>query len=228
MDENRTDSRRVYELSCLELQLRRMSAPGFHSTKPLELDIYVSVNGDIPPNYLMELEDIERDNNITVFHRDNIGFQWGGFYDVWQRTKGQYDWYVTLEVDCVFLEHWFDKCSSTANNGYVGAPPLKRRHRLDYPKDWKLSKNQWHTNGAFDFCSNDLLKKIDKEFGCFTHATGSNHALDGILHGEIGFSQKVKNFTALKVVDAYNRVEYLNGVKGANTKTMHNSYWEKK
>ena len=49
-----------------------------------------------------------------------------------------------------------------------------------------------HTRGGFHFCRKSLLEKIDKQFGCFTEAKGCDLMIDGILHGEIGFCQKIE------------------------------------
>jgi len=42
-----------------------------------------------------------------------MGWQWGGFHDVWMRYKDiDCEWYATMEADCYMSDMWFDRAIS--------------------------------------------------------------------------------------------------------------------
>jgi hypothetical protein len=183
-----TDGKRGREIANLRTLVREIKVP-----------MYISINGECdqiwidrvyhavvwPGTYVKE-----------VFHRENIGYQWGGYYDMFKMlTKFDNDWthFATLEVDCFLQPGWLEKCLD-AGQQHVGMPPyLDHMGRLKWPKHWekKFSTAKEHTRGGFHFCTKKLLEKIDKKFGCFTYAEGSDLVIDGVCHGEIGFCQKI-------------------------------------
>lgn len=104
------------------------------SVKPdYRVDLIISINGHIDnPDYIdyfRRIDGIKINSGVYVqiFQRQNIGFQWGGFHDVWMRYKDiKCNWFVTLEADCFFLRtDWLDYLIMEMNNqplnvGYFG------------------------------------------------------------------------------------------------------------
>lgn len=148
---------------------------------------------------------------VVVFQRANFGWQWAAFYDVWQKYKDVIcDKYFTLESDVYVTKNkWFDSLAGRAassNVGFVGQIPINYIDPLNF--HGKYSKTAWmwrdendlpftpsreqtgHTRGGAYFCKKELLQKMDDVYGCFTHALGKDLYIDGIMSGEIGFSQK--------------------------------------
>ena len=164
--------------------------------------------------YLQDLNgrDIGHGIKVIVFQRPNFGWQWSAFYDVWLKYKNiGCDKFFTLESDVyVNINKWFDSLSQrieTSNSGFVGQIPIntidpetfhtysnvKRLWRDVGDVPFSPSKRQTeHTRGGAFFCKRELLQKMENAFGCFSHAMGKDLYIDGILSGEIGFSQKAK------------------------------------
>ena len=186
--------------------------------------LIVSVNGLITEmpyiKYLQAL--VPRKNQRVqiypvVFQRPNVGWQWGGFWDVWLRYKRcGCKWWFTLEGDVkLTLPFWFDLFTrdiTTAKNAgnmiaFVGAHQAKDTLPSPYEYYGVLPKGVWrdwenkplenaqiedlrHTSGEFYFCTYEFLQAMDATYHGFTAAFGGHYELDGVIHGEVGFSQK--------------------------------------
>jgi len=208
------------------------------SENDCRIDVVISVNGHIEEQeYIDYLKSINGKSNgcyhITVFQRQNIGFQWGGFHDVWLRYKNiKCNWYATMEGDCILIEYWFDIASRNIKHkkqiGFNGQQNnIKYGHlvpkgvycdqnaidaKVFYDSTDKVQKlipmgvfrnrdngfykdssmiNTCHTRGGFYFCKKEMLENIDDVYGCFTHSMGCNYSFDGIILGEVCFSQKI-------------------------------------
>ncbi len=185
-------SRRQYEIDCLEFNLLRLQQD--------PVQIYVSINGSSTPYYTDQIAKLQESIKFTVFHRPNIGYQWGGYYDTWLKTKHlKADYYGTLEVDICFYEKWH----SALQGHHIGMSPLKgvAAHDMfwdsvtgkhDLKKVPGFKQGSMHTRGGFHFCSHELLTKIDNKFHQFTFAKGHDHFIDGIVHGEVLFCHKIR------------------------------------
>ena len=151
------------------------------------MDIYISINGEpLSEKWTKEVYDIAAGCSKVkeVFKRNNTGYQWGGYYDMYKKYRDEYDWFATLEVDYGFKPNWRSYASPCRKLGHLGLELCDGRNR---PAKYQ----RLHTEGGMHLCVRDLLDKIDKKFGCFTESTGSDHEIDGILLGEIGFCQKI-------------------------------------
>jgi len=42
-----------------------------------------------------------------------------------------------------------------------------------------------------EICKKEMLENIDDTYGCFTHSMGCNYSFDGVILGEVCFSQKI-------------------------------------
>lgn len=184
-----------------------------------EIDIVISVNGFIHfPDFVDVLENLEkRDNgqyNIKIFQRPNIGWQWAAFYEVWQKYRyTETNFYMTMECDVIItMEYWLDYLTSKMlsgigylgmegnekiidpNNNYGDVFGIPKRLWRNKDRSVKPMKNEdsFHTRGGWYFCRSELLEDMEKNFGCFTYAMGNKQCLDGVLMGEVGFSQKTK------------------------------------
>ena len=179
-----TDKRRDFEISCLEQNLQSLTE------SPAK--IYVSINGHAKSKYLDKtIELCKLHGNCEHFRRENTGYQWGGYFDVWKKTKSEAaEYWGTLEVDNIVCSNWWHKLG---NFQHVGKPPIRNDiGRLRWPERWKLNdRAERHTSGGYHFCKHGLLTKIEKQFNCFTNSAGNNHLIDGILLGEVGFCTKV-------------------------------------
>ena len=181
-----TDTRRVLEIECLKKRVKEIKVP-----------MYISINGECDQRWIDRVYRIAAQPGTfvkEVFHRKNIGYQWGGFYDMFKKlTFEDNHWthFATLEVDCSLRPDWLEKCLKP-DQQHIGMVPYRRKiSPLHFPANWKYSVREDHTRGGFHFCRKVLLEKIDKRFGCFTHAKGSDLVIDGILHGEVGFCSKI-------------------------------------
>lgn len=187
-----------------------------------KLDLVVSINGDIThPKFIEYFRSI--DNQwlsdkvfCKVYQRTNTGYQWGGFHDVWMRYKDTCEWFATMEADHRFMfDNWFDMVLE-----HVGDGSKFTFSKYQYPKIWGTPQapvgrpapaSLWrntdgstkinppeevllHSCGAFHFCHNDILTKLDNAFGCFTFSMGCANMIDGIIQGEIAFCQKIREF----------------------------------
>lgn len=190
--------------------------------KSFRLDLVVSVNGNITNKRFIDY--FESINNkwlqpgkvlCKVFQRPNVGFQWGGYHDMWMRYKDKCNWFATMEADHrLMYDNWYDRILE-----YVGDGSRFTYGKSQTQKEWdpkrplgvlRVPDNCWrnsdgsnrnatrqdmvHTCGAFHFCHNSILTKLDNAFGCFTFSMGCDHKIDGIIQGEIGFCQKIKSF----------------------------------
>ena len=185
------------------------------------MDLIISINGDIDKaNYIKYFQDIHKkwlSDKVfcKVFQRPNYGYHWAGLHDVWMRYKDtKCKWYVSMECDHRFMyDDWFDKVTEILkSNASIGGFGKAQNNRMIQPKKimsvdvpitvWRngdgsifhnVSKNHLnHTCGALHFCKREVLEKMDKAFGCFTHSMTINHTVDGIIQGEIAFCQKMK------------------------------------
>ena len=137
-----SNSRRLMEIENLRKLVREIKVP-----------MFISINGDCdqiwidkvyravawPGSYVKE-----------VFHRENIGYQWGGFYDMFKMLTSNYDnhWthMATLEVDCFLQPDWLEKCLD-AEYSHIGMPPY-RDHISPlsslkigiFPKPWDIQE----------------------------------------------------------------------------------------
>lgn len=209
------------EFNVLKKQIDMLSSQKISDINGFRLDLVISINGHVNvKEYISYLKSIDKtvvgnNVNITIFQRPNFGYQWGGFYDVWNRYKMiNCDWFVTLEADVYFNDNtWFDYCMNRIANkkeiGFLGM--ISRKFNTINPKEygevvpipervWRDKNNNTlknpnesvtrHTRGGMYFCKRSLLQKLDNVYGCFTHSMGCNHHLDGIILGEVGFSHK--------------------------------------
>ena len=201
---------------CIE-KFREYSMTNLQSFK---LDLVVSINGDITKpkfiEYFKSIDNQQLSDKVfcKVFQRPNIGYQWGGFHDMWMRYKGTgCMWFATMECDHRFMfDDWFDMIIK-----HVGDGSKFTFGKYQYPKIWGTPQkpvgspvpvNTWrnadgsnmmnpttdvliHSCGAFHFCHDEILSKMDKAFGCFTFSMGSTNRIDGIIQGEIAFCQKI-------------------------------------
>jgi len=155
--------------------------------------------------------------NIITFQRPNIGYQWGGLYDIWLRYKDiNCGWFGSLEHDHYFRHsEWFDIAMN-----HMGRQPLnvknigmnqtsKSFNPYEYcgkkiPKEaWKDKNNEViegireddliHSSGGGYFCHRDLLRDMENAYGCFTFSIDNDYIFDGIVLGEVGFCQKIKS-----------------------------------
>jgi len=192
-------------------EIKNSTDPKFHG------DLIISVNGFIHDQKVVDyLKSIDGKNlksglTVKIFQRPNVGYQWGGFYDVWQKYKtATCNYYASFEEDCFFSDSWFDTLKreiEPADIGCVGQLPVQiirqphvlrmmplifirdgSNRKFEPPIDRELSK---HTRGAFYFCKRDCLERLDASFACFTHAMSNVHQVDGVFAGEIAFSQKM-------------------------------------
>ena len=206
-------SHRNSDIDCLEKNLIL-----FGQHKGFTGDLVISVNGFIDNEFIPDVKYLETINNtqigpfnVIVFQRPNFGYQWGGFYDVWQKYKdSEIAYYITLECDCYLTRDWYKICiENIKNNGFVGMPPKRDMGgRTDMyfftsriwrnGADKKLNKPgadyrkvMTHTRGGFYFCQRSALEKLDKIYGCFTDSMGCDSSIDGVAMGEIGFASKI-------------------------------------
>jgi hypothetical protein len=206
-------SKRDSDIDCLEKNLILLEQhAGFAG------DLIISVNGFIDNEFIPDVKWLETINNtqigpfnVIVFQRPNFGYQWGGFYDIWQKYKNSgIEFFATLECDCCLLSGWYEKCiGNIKNHGFVGMPPKRdlganqmyfftgRIWRNSGDKALGLGKSgtvdktvMTHTRGGFYFCHRSMLERIDEAYGCFTESMGCDPAVDGVAMGEIGFASK--------------------------------------
>ena len=129
------------------------------SENDCRIDIIISVNGHIEePEYIDYLRDINGKSNgcyhITIFQRQNIGFQWGGFHDVWLRYKDvECNWYATMEGDCALSEYWFDIASKSIEYnteiGFNGQPNTTKNGNL-IPRGVHCDQNAIDVKNFYD------------------------------------------------------------------------------
>lgn len=212
-------NRHVIELKYLRFNIERFDLTEIkNSDNPnWKGDLIISINGFIyneeVVDYLRSIDGKTLRSGLTVkiFQRPNVGYQWGGFYDVWQKYKtANCEYYASFEEDCFFFDKWFDRLVIAVrpdNIGCIGQLPCKivdqthirdmmplvfvrdgSNRRLEAPIHKELSR---HTRGAFYFCKKSCLERLDGTFACFTHAMSNVHQIDGVYAGEVGFSQKI-------------------------------------
>lgn len=213
------NGRNLAELDHLKFNIDRFNLTEIkNSSNPnWQGDLIISINGFIHDgetlNYLRSIDgsDLKSGLKVKIFQRPNVGYQWGGFYDVWQRYKdATCQYYVSFEEDCFFSTGWFDRLVKEVqpdNIGCVGQLPCNKVRQIGiwnhvpaiFIRDGSNRhitlpihiKNSEHTRGAFYFCKKSCLERLDTTFACFTHAMSNNHQIDGVFAGEIGFSQKL-------------------------------------
>jgi len=209
---------RQSDIECLKKNLQT-----FEHNKGFKGDLVISVNGFIDNDFLSYVHYLESINNtqmgpftITVFQRPNFGYQWGGFYEIWQKYKdSDIIYFATLECDCYLEPNWYLTCTGKIKgHGFVGMPPkidLGGRTEMYFHtrRIWRSAADEtigdsarWskggtdyrtvmtHTRGGFYFCRRALLKKLDEVYGCFTESMGCDPSIDGVAMGEIGFASK--------------------------------------
>ena len=177
--------RKDFEIRALENSLRNLESD--------PVTVYVSINGPTEDKYADKVIELCDEYHAQYFNRPNTGYQWGGYYDTFQKTKNLDSvYYGTLEVDYCLIKNWYELLKNCKKH-HIGMPPLKHTIQPhNWPNKWKGDKSQDHTNGAFHFCSKPLLNAIIDQYNCFTNSKGSNHTLDGILHGEVSFCSKIQ------------------------------------
>jgi hypothetical protein len=177
-----TDRKRESQIEHLKYNLvNNMNMPDGTS-----MSIHISINGESDEHWINEVNNLaEQYNAKEVFHRPNIGYQWGGYYDLFKKHEFTYDWFATLEVDCFLIKEWLHYASPTKRLHHIGMIPYKENAGRMPPEYQKP-----HTRGGFHMCSKWLLQRIDKKYKCFSDAKTSDY-FENILKGEIGFCQKV-------------------------------------
>ena len=215
----RREGNAFLDFLCIKKNIELLKTQKISAKDGFKMMLVISINGDIQEEeYIKFFKEINNNiigNNIhvIVFQRPNIGFQWGGFHDVWLRYQSiNCDWYMTVESD-VYFKHdtWFDyfieKMAKNQKTGFLGQyqdlalSSLEKHIPLtcyDY-ECWRNTDNKiykptqkelQHTRGGFYFCRKEFLQKMDAAFGCFTHSFDHDYFYDGVLAGEVGFSQK--------------------------------------
>jgi hypothetical protein len=196
------------------------------SEKSLRVDLVISVNGLVTNStyihYLEELHSVHSSHvqiRPVVFQRPNVGWQWGGLWDIWLRYKHlKCKWWVTMESDLLLqFPCWVDiftqEIEKAQEDGfkiaflgfhqrrdwfidthefYVPLPASVWRDWQNKPMKNVLPEDLRHIAGGFYFCTREFLEALDQTFHCFTFALGGNYEIDGIVHGEVGFSQKAR------------------------------------
>jgi hypothetical protein len=215
-------SKRDSDIDCLEKNLIM-----FDQMSGFDADLVVSVNGFIDNELIPDVKYLEHINNthigpfyIKVFQRPNWGYQWGGFYDVWQKYRNsKCGFFSTLECDCYLLKDWFSICQSKIQDyGFLGMPPksdLGGRTEMYFfaGRIWRNAGDEQigksgtdyrqvmtHTRGGFYYCQRFMLERLDNAYGCFTESMGCDLAIDGIAMGELGFASKVGQL-GIKFID---------------------------
>jgi len=179
-----TGARRQFEVDCLEFNLERMQSAD------VEVYVSVSINGSYTSEYVEQVYSlVDKYDNVEYFHRANTGYQWGGYYDVWKRTKHfDVDKFGTMEIDHCLYKDWYKKLG----RHHTGMPPWKNHMEpVQFPPDWRGNRRMEHTQGPLHICSRELLTALDKNYGCFTNSAGCDHEIDGIVHGEVTFCGKI-------------------------------------
>ena len=213
------DATRDFE--CLQKNVEQFATWRASQQPGFMMDLVISVNGTIDIQEHLDMlnringQMLNPTTRVTVFQRPNIGWQWGGFWDVWLRWKGiTCEWWATLENDCHLTDpDWFDvlqallltdpgACWVGMHEGWDGVnpnkfgscqlPPTTWRGPHNEPLDHFESDTLIHSGGGFYFCRRKVLESFDRTFGCFTHALGCHFQLDGIISGEVAFSQKAR------------------------------------
>lgn len=216
------DSKR--DFICLQKFIEIIKTQRISTDPDFRLDLIISINGHIEnQEYIDYLKSINGSIinwkvHITVFQRQNVGWQWGSLHDIWLRYKEiDCNWFVSMEAD-VWLDTdlWFDYLRRQILNtkgkvGFLGQSraiatwppdeiPSPRRKNDVSLNMWRDGNNNVielptlehsnHTRGGFYFCKKSFLKEVDDVYGCFTFAMGGTVGLDSIVLGEVGFSHK--------------------------------------
>ncbi len=180
--EKTSPQKREHEINCLEKSLK--SIPN--------LDFYISINGkSINDYYDKRVYALGKKYDAEIFHRDNIGYQWGGYYEFYKAHEFEYNWFGTLEADAYIVPDWRRRVSPSRKLHHCGMAPLKNNLDDDRLYKFNVPEHEAHTCGGFHLCSHKLLKAIDQKFHRFTDATGDHYMQDGILYGEVGFCSKI-------------------------------------
>jgi len=208
------------DFNCIKSLIGEISNQRISNREGFRLDAVISINGHVENqeyiDYLKSINGTVIGNNvhITIFQRPNVGWQWGGFHDVWMRYKDiDCNWYATIESDNYLTQdNWLDiaiEMSEGDEYGFFG------KHQKDFPIDpynfssiaipsnvWRTGDNKTknnmvkedtlHSSGGFFFCKKSFLQKMDEVYGCFTHSMGCNWLFDGIVLGEVIFSHKTR------------------------------------
>jgi len=76
-----------------------------------QITIIISDNPDEPKSYkdfINRLPQMINNTKIEVMRRSNIGYSYGGYSDVFERYRKQFDYYLLMEDDYVFMLDNFD------------------------------------------------------------------------------------------------------------------------
>jgi len=221
--DNRVSSTAGWHFKCIKENIKIFSKLPPTKRDNFRMDLVISINGHLEEkeyiDYFKKIDGtvINKCIYITVFQRQNIGYQWGGFHDVWMRYKDiDCNWYVTMETDdYIAHDYWFDiavdmmKEEEDEKIGFFGK--YQKDHPIDPvnfvspgipPEVWRTGENKvnydmqahqtLHSSGGFYFCRKSFLQHMDKVFGCFTHSMGCNWRFDGVVLGEVVFSNKTR------------------------------------
>ena len=201
------------DFNCIKSLIGEISNQRISNREGFRLDAVISINGHVENqeyiDYLKSINGTVIGNNvhITIFQRPNVGWQWGGFHDVWMRYKDiDCNWYATMEGDVFFSnDTWFDyfvnknKILHGQNSRKFNTIDPKEYNGPIPPEVWRDENNNVlnasvndtaHTRGGFYICQKSFLQHMDNVYGCFTHAMGCNMWFDAIILGEVAFCQK--------------------------------------
>ena len=149
-----------------------------HYNAGVDYDIVIIDNGspnDATQGYLKYLE---KEENIRVFHRENIGFSFAGFKYAWELLKDEYDYFLFNEQDGVpskdgWLLEILQKFHSEKEIGAVG----NNVEEFDLTKIfWELQdlcpyiKKRdyiYNLDGFMTFTSASILRKVNNIGGLF-------------------------------------------------------------
>ena len=121
---------------------------------------------------------------VNIMLRENIGFSYGGWSDLFNQYKDQYDYFIFNEDDYFFIEDNWDeylikKYNTHSDCGYLC--PMVRE-----PNHWNgYRKHLGHSSGI---ASNKNLKKVANKFGKLPYGENKDYVGGEITQLHFGFS----------------------------------------
>jgi hypothetical protein len=133
---------------------------------------------------------------VMTLIRDNVGRQFGGFNEAFEKFRDQYDYFIFQEDDMIcfmpdYLETALDIWHKTENCGFVpfiGATKVKKSHR----RALGIKKNEIVScHGAHGMSSNEVLNSVFKKHGSLPFNSKNNIFVDHLRDGEIMFTYSI-------------------------------------
>lgn len=161
-----------------------------------QITIIVNHNPDEPSSYREYLNNLPNkigNANVVLIERPNEGFSYGGYSEVFSRYHEQFDYYVLMEDDYMYMVDNFDAImlkymQSNSRCGFVSfwmADSSKNEQlgRLNQTKEAKIIKGiHKYFPDTFKFprisvglVRSKTLQDIWNTFGALPYSTGANH-----------------------------------------------------